>query len=193
MQTCYINGISIDIGPGENLYGANLSKTDLRHVDLRETNLSRADLCGTNLNGANLSGARLYEANLQGAYLRRANLYGAELLRANLQEADLSFADLQESCLRFANMHGTDLRMTLLNGSDLRGTGVARITGLGPFDITIQPGYITIGCLRKTPEEWKNFKTNRSVHRWYWNNQSVIWGLFAAVQLKGFNEQRSEE
>ena len=65
------------LGPGADLYGANLTRA----------NLTGAYLAGANLAGANLSRANLYEANLTGA-----DLYEAYLTGANLTGADLSGA-----------------------------------------------------------------------------------------------------
>lgn len=62
---------------------ANLSRVDLRGVDLRDANLQAATLRGANLQavdlrGANLQGARLQRVDLQEAKLQKANLKGAE-------------------------------------------------------------------------------------------------------------------
>ena len=59
----------------------------------RTTNLSKADLKGVNLSGANLSGAILRDCNLAGAILAGAILKNADLLGAKLDGVDLSGAD----------------------------------------------------------------------------------------------------
>ena len=60
-----------------NLYGADLSRADLRSADLSGANLRSADLVGANLVGADLRSADLYDADL-----RYADLYGANLRSA---------------------------------------------------------------------------------------------------------------
>jgi len=52
-----INGYKI--GPGADLYRANLEGADLYRADLEGANLYRADLEGANLEGADLEGANL--------------------------------------------------------------------------------------------------------------------------------------
>ena len=82
------------IGPGANLYEANLSGMDLSGANLSGADLSGADLTGANLSGADLTGANLRNANLTGTDLSGADLSGAELTGANLSGANLSGADL---------------------------------------------------------------------------------------------------
>ena len=65
----------------------DLSRADLRGLDLSGFNLSRADLQGANLRGTNLSRANLAGANLQEANLFKAVLDGADLTGAFLQGA----------------------------------------------------------------------------------------------------------
>ncbi|MBD2186054.1 pentapeptide repeat-containing protein [Aerosakkonema funiforme] len=60
---------------GVMLAGANISRTDLRWVELSEANLVRADLSSCDLAHANLSRAILYEANLAGADLKGTRLF----------------------------------------------------------------------------------------------------------------------
>ena len=82
------------IGPGADLFGANLRGADLREANLFGANLSGANLRGANLREANLGGADLREANLSGADLSWADLCEADLRGAYLSGADLSRADL---------------------------------------------------------------------------------------------------
>lgn len=65
------------LNPSEDFAGANLSCTDLGHINL----------AGADLSCANLSDANLFEADLRGANLSKANLRGANLRRANLSAA----------------------------------------------------------------------------------------------------------
>ena len=69
---------------------------------------------GANLYGADLRGANLYWAKLEGANLRGANLYGANLDGANLYGADLQGADLQGANLQWANLQGADLEGAIM-------------------------------------------------------------------------------
>jgi len=108
-------------GDGEK---ANLAGADLCWADLYGANLSRADLRGANLYGANLRWANLGRANLGRADLRGANLYGANLRWANLSWANLSGADLSRADLRGAN-----LSETILNGANLIGTNLSGAQG----------------------------------------------------------------
>jgi len=79
----------------------DLSKADLRHVNLCGADLRDAILCNANLSAAKLKRAdlrwpadlhdsALIEANLRGANLRGADLSGARLIEADLNGADLS-------------------------------------------------------------------------------------------------------
>lgn len=61
----------------------------------RPLDLTRVDLRRVQLEGANLRDADLDGANLQGAELPRANLHSAHLDGANLQDADLDGANLR--------------------------------------------------------------------------------------------------
>ena len=67
------------VGPGANLYRANLAGQDLRFA---------------NLHGAQLSQARLGGSDLAHANLTRANLIGSNLVKANVHGASLSYANL---------------------------------------------------------------------------------------------------
>ena len=117
-----VNGYTI--GPGADLYGA----------DLRFANLTNADLYGADLYGAILYGADLSGAVLTGADLRNAALYGADLRFANLTNADLSGADLT----------GADLSGADLSGADLNGIKSGNITGTPtlPSGYQMVNGYI---------------------------------------------------
>ena len=74
------------------LFGANLSKADLRMAKLGGVKLRGANLSGANLRGADLVEADLIGVDLSGAKLREANLHGAFLVAVKLDGADLSTA-----------------------------------------------------------------------------------------------------
>lgn len=68
--------------PGINLWGADLSQSNLAKSKLWGADLSRSNLAQANLTRANLCGANLSEANLRGAILHYTKLYGANLTGA---------------------------------------------------------------------------------------------------------------
>ena len=76
-----------EIGPGVDLFFADLSGADLHGADL-----TGARLQNTNLSGADLSNAKFY-----GAYMVSADLEGADLDRASFTGANLSGADLSRA------------------------------------------------------------------------------------------------
>ncbi|HTJ80879.1 MAG TPA: pentapeptide repeat-containing protein, partial [Polyangiaceae bacterium] len=89
--------------------GANLSKMDLRGIDLEGAFLESADLSGANLSGARLKDVVLSRANLAGANLSGADLTRANLGRAKLVKADLSSANLTEAILDSCDLTGATL------------------------------------------------------------------------------------
>ncbi|MBV8893822.1 MAG: pentapeptide repeat-containing protein [Acidobacteria bacterium] len=121
----------------------DLSKADLRHVNLCGADLRDAILCNANLSAAKLKRAdlrwpadlhdsALIEANLRGANLRGADLSGARLIEADLNGADLSEffeekphpvilskADLQKAILHDANLSAAILVKANLRNADL--------------------------------------------------------------------------
>jgi len=124
------------------LAGADLSKADLRGVDLCRANLLEADLSGADLRGADLRRANLREADLKGADLGKAQLYRANLNRAtltgcNLAEADLSRGFLKLADLRGANLRGADLRLCVLVATKLDGAHLtgARVHGISAWGL----------------------------------------------------------
>jgi len=89
----------------------NLSRTELRRVDLRDANIAHADLRGAVLEHADCRRANLYDANLEDARLGRADLRDALLQSANLIDAQVGPSAL----LQGAQLQGaTFLRASLL-------------------------------------------------------------------------------
>lgn len=88
-------GYSIDF-----LKEADLSNTDLSRVDLRFLNMKEAILKGSDLSKADLSFTNLKEADLTGALLVKA-----DLKRSNLKEARVKDADFSGAVLEGADMH----------------------------------------------------------------------------------------
>lgn len=97
------------------MYGINLSRAELRLIDLRGAtlsyaNLEKADLFYADLSEANLSFANLANADLDRADLERAFLYWAKLDDAILTDTDLRKADLSGASLLRADLTGADLK-----------------------------------------------------------------------------------
>jgi hypothetical protein len=79
-----IDGVEFEIGPGADLYRADLFGADLRGTDLYGANLEEADL-----EEADLEGADLRETNLQNADMEGVNLHNAKLPDFQLPPGDL--------------------------------------------------------------------------------------------------------
>jgi uncharacterized protein YjbI with pentapeptide repeats len=103
-----------------NLGGANLSQTNLAHVDLSRADLTRANLAFSDLRVANLYEARLLGAELRSADLREASLRNANLTGANLYRAKLGRANLLGANLRRANLWLARLSLANLGGANFR-------------------------------------------------------------------------
>ncbi|MFH1752582.1 MAG: pentapeptide repeat-containing protein [Candidatus Omnitrophota bacterium] len=99
---------------GENLSGADLTRTDLSGLTLFDTDLSKSDLVGADLSDSDLTGADLSYADLTKAKLKGTRLWNANLRGAKLVEADLSGADLWK-----ANLFNTRLWRACL--TDVKG------------------------------------------------------------------------
>ncbi|MGY6530572.1 MAG: pentapeptide repeat-containing protein [Cyanobacterium sp.] len=92
----------------------NLSGIDLTKQDLRNINLSWAILVNANLTGVNLSNANCRNANFQGANLTetiidnsnfsKANMVNTKLAKSYINKTDFSGADLSQSNLSRANL-----------------------------------------------------------------------------------------
>ena len=83
-------GYSIDF-----LKEVDLSNTDLSRADLRFLNMKEAILKGSDLSKADLSFTNLKEADLTGALLVKADLKRSSLKEASVEEADFSHAILE--------------------------------------------------------------------------------------------------
>jgi hypothetical protein len=133
---------------GADLYGSDLSGSDLSGADLYGADLSRANLYGANLSRANLSRANLYGADLSRADLSRANLSGADLYGSDLSGSDLSGADLSR-----ANLYGANLSRANLSRANLYGANNFKdLEELFISHTSICPEGIIIG--------WKKCKNN---------------------------------
>jgi uncharacterized protein YjbI with pentapeptide repeats len=129
---------------GIDLKGTNLTMASLNEANLSSADLSRANLSGANLRMANFSTVNLSSADLRGAYLSLANLSKAILSMANLSEANLKMANLSEANLSMANFNGTNL-----TGANLEKT-IA-------LDTNFHKAIFTGSCL----EDWQiNVDTN---------------------------------
>ena len=124
-------------------------------IDLRGADLSRADLTGVNLRDADLRGADLSRADLTGVNLRDADLREASLTGANLRAADLTEATLREATLREADLSRADLTGVNLSYADLTGAvGPFTTFSAGRHTAVFAGGYGSIGCFRRTYDEW---------------------------------------
>jgi len=98
-----------DPGPGADLRGQDLSRRDLRGVDLRGACLdgailTRANLRGCDLTGASLQGTVLFRADFTDAVLRECNLDQLNAAEAVLEGADLSDATVHEAYFKGARL-----------------------------------------------------------------------------------------
>jgi hypothetical protein len=83
----------------------DLSKTDLRMLDLHDNLLSNSDLIEVHFDSAELRNAVFYNSNLTGSVFDGANLEGASFVGADL--VNTSFAD---AIIKKSNFSGVDLR-----------------------------------------------------------------------------------
>jgi hypothetical protein len=97
-----------------HLEGADLSGTDLSHLEATDAHFDGADLTGARLDGSILANAHLRGAELRFAQLKRTNLRDADLRGANLFSATLDMADLWK-----ANLTGASLWNARLANADL--------------------------------------------------------------------------
>ena len=105
-----------------DLAGANLSKATATSAFLAQTDLEGANLQGTNLQAAGLYGADLSYTNASGANMKGALLPGAGLYNANLTGVDLTGADLSSSILINTNLTKANLTNAKLANAYMSGT-----------------------------------------------------------------------
>lgn len=117
-----VNGY--EVGPWEDLRGADLHGADLTWANLEGADLDSVNLQEADLRGVDLTLANLRDVNLQEADLRDADLSWTNLRGANLEGADLRGVNLTGASLRGANLQGTDLRGANLRGANLRGVNL---------------------------------------------------------------------
>ena len=130
-----------------------------------QIDLSRSDLRGVNVSYAELRDANLSYAHLGSANLSRANLCvilrNAKLINANLSYADLSSAILTGADLGLTELNGTDLSHVHLSGANLGYTvfgdvdlstvkGLERVYYRGPSVIGIGTIYRSHGKIPET-------------------------------------------
>jgi uncharacterized protein YjbI with pentapeptide repeats len=84
-------------------------KLDLTRTDLRGVNLFRAHLEGVDLSNSHLERANLFRAHLEGASLQYGHLNGVDLNEAHLGKTNLFRAHLREAGLGFADLEGASL------------------------------------------------------------------------------------
>ncbi len=96
--------------PIVSLSQADLTGSDLSHIDLRNSALSGANLRGSDLYYTDLSEADLSDVNLSSADLHNAILGDADLSRTNLQDAIIYDANLREANLQDAIATDEQLR-----------------------------------------------------------------------------------
>jgi uncharacterized protein YjbI with pentapeptide repeats len=82
-----------------NFYGANVTKSNFKDVNLQFSIFAEADLQGISFENGMLSDVDLHCANLREANLRNADLYLANLQGANLEGANLEGAKLKGTIL----------------------------------------------------------------------------------------------
>jgi len=82
----------------------------LKEVDLSSTDLSKADLRFLNLKEANLRGSDLSRADLRFVNLKEANLTGALLVKANLTRSNIKEANVKDADFSDAVLEGTNIQ-----------------------------------------------------------------------------------
>lgn len=125
------------------LFRANLAGSDLDYTNLSDTDLSKAELIRADLSHANLSGASLERANLS-----YADLFGANLTNCRLANADLSHADLSQATLRNADLTRVDLSGAKLIGAKITDEQLAQARSLAG---AILPDGSTYNATQTTP------------------------------------------
>ncbi len=125
------SGCNTKPAPSVNMNGCDLSNQDLSKADLRSIQLVGANLHLTKFEQADLAGANLSKATATSTFLAQADLEGANLQGTNLQAAGLYGADLSYTNASGANLTGVDLTGADLSSSILIDTNLtnANLTG----------------------------------------------------------------
>ena len=110
---------------GVKLFRANLAGSDLDYTNLSNTDLSKAEMIRADLSHANLSGARMGRVNLS-----YADLFHANLSHCYLANADFSHADLSEANLTNADLTRVDFSGAKLIGAKITQEQLARTRSL---------------------------------------------------------------
>lgn len=108
---------------GANLFGANLTSTDLRQSNLigavlEKSTLFRASLVGSKAIGTRFSRIEAYRANFSDIEATGASFENAEMQRARFENANLANTDFTKADLGRAQFHGADItssRFSLAN------------------------------------------------------------------------------
>jgi uncharacterized protein YjbI with pentapeptide repeats len=103
-----------------NLENSNFKGSDLRNADLRGTQLVCADLSDSNLSSAKFSNSNLYHANLSRTKLSNATLNNVEFTKANLSNVDFSNSYLSNISFREADLRNVDFSNAHLVNIDFR-------------------------------------------------------------------------
>ncbi|MGL5082303.1 MAG: pentapeptide repeat-containing protein [Microcoleaceae cyanobacterium] len=107
-----------------DLRGADLRDSDLRGIDLSEIDLRLANLSGANLTGVTLNESKLLIVNLNYANLNEAILIGTDLRRSDLRQANLTKANLESAKLDLAKLYQANLSHANLKSASLEGASL---------------------------------------------------------------------
>jgi len=120
---------------GNEFWGTDFSKLDLRGVDLSEAELGSAIFKNATMVGANLSGAHIYLADFEQTNLQQANFTNTKLDRCSFKNADLR-GIVKFGCknshlgvnAQGVNLEGVDLTRADLANIDLSGANLSLTT-----------------------------------------------------------------
>lgn len=129
----------------------NISRSDLRHVDLstailRKANLGNSNLSMANLTDADLSGAVLSNVDFTNANLTGAILQGARVNKANFSVANLTSTDFSGATLMYCNLSGADLTDADFSGASLLGAVLASCIAERTNVLGTTFGYTLFSC-----------------------------------------------
>ncbi len=115
---------------GQDLAGADLSRTVLASAGFKNAELSDATLAESRLDGADLRFATLGATDCSGAIMAVAQLRHADLRLANLEGCNLRGADLSGARLGGARLAGANLDGAILVETDLSDTDLSKVENL---------------------------------------------------------------